>query len=85
AESSTIWFTIIHKETGQFMGHHSIKVTEPVKNRNRLLRISMLPKFWGKGYGTEVVRFTVNRSLRALRDQCVSLNVLEGNAAAIIV
>ncbi|KAG1879081.1 acyl-CoA N-acyltransferase [Suillus subluteus] len=85
AENSTIWFTIVHRETGQFMGQCSIKVVEPVKNRDGLFGISMLPKFWGKGYGTEATRFTVDHAFRALGVQRVSLTILEGNEAAIAV
>ncbi|KAG2355645.1 hypothetical protein BDR07DRAFT_1302842 [Suillus spraguei] len=80
AENSTIWFTIVHKETGKFMGQCSIKVAEPVKNGDGLFGISMLPKFWGMGYGTEATRFTVDHAFRALG---VQLNVSEGNEAAI--
>ncbi|KAG1749191.1 acyl-CoA N-acyltransferase [Suillus lakei] len=85
AENSTIWFTIVHKETGQFMGQCCVKVAEPVKNRDGVFVISMLPKFWGKGYGTEATRFTIDHAFRALGIQRVSLNVLEGNEAAIAI
>ncbi|KAG2065602.1 acyl-CoA N-acyltransferase [Suillus decipiens] len=67
------------------MGQCNIKVAESVKNRDGLFWISILPKFWGKGYGTEATRFTVDHAFRALGVQCVSLNVLEGNEAAIVV
>lgn len=83
AESSTIWFTIFQKETGQFMGQCSIKMAEPVKNRDGSFGISMLPEFWGKGYGTEATWFTVDHAFKALGVQRVSLDVLEGNEAAI--
>ncbi|KAG1727139.1 acyl-CoA N-acyltransferase [Suillus lakei] len=85
AENSTIGFTIVLKETGEFMGQCSIKVAEPVKNRDGWFGISMLPKFWGKGYGTEATRFTVDLAFRMLGVQRVSLDVLEGNEAAIAV
>lgn len=83
AENSTIGFTITHKETGQFIGQCSIKVAEPVKNRDGSFGISMFPKFWGKGYGTEATWFTVDHAFKALGVQRVSLDVLEGNEAAI--
>ncbi|KAG1743328.1 acyl-CoA N-acyltransferase [Suillus paluster] len=67
------------------MGQCSIKVTEPVKNRDGLFGIGMLPKFWGKGYGTEATKFIVDHAFRVLGVQRVSLNVLEGNEAAIAV
>ncbi|KAH7927679.1 acyl-CoA N-acyltransferase [Leucogyrophana mollusca] len=85
AENSTIWFTIILKETGGFVGQCSIKATEPQKNRDAVFGISMFPEFWGKGYGTEATRFTVDYAFKALGVQRVSLTVLEGNPGAIAV
>jgi RimJ/RimL family protein N-acetyltransferase len=85
AENSTIWFTILDKETREFMGQCSIKWIEPIKNRDGVLGISMFPQFWGKGYGTEATTFIVDHAFRALGVQRVSLNVLEGNGAAIAV
>ncbi|KIJ62716.1 hypothetical protein HYDPIDRAFT_114406 [Hydnomerulius pinastri MD-312] len=84
AEGSTIWFSVILKETGEFVGQCSIKVSEP-KNRDGLFGISMYPKFFGKGYGTEASKFTVGYAFKALGIQRVSLTVLEGNAAALAV
>ncbi|KAG2145832.1 acyl-CoA N-acyltransferase [Suillus clintonianus] len=83
AENSTIWFTIILRETNEFVGQCSIKVAEPVKNRDGLFGISMFPKFWGKGCVTEAAWFTVDHAFKALGVQRVSLNVSEGNKAAI--
>ncbi|OAX42327.1 acyl-CoA N-acyltransferase, partial [Rhizopogon vinicolor AM-OR11-026] len=85
AENSTIWFTIVLKETGKFMGYCNIKWIEPAKNRDGVLGISMFPKFWGMGYGTEAATFIVDHAFRALGVQRVSLNVFEGNEAAIAV
>jgi RimJ/RimL family protein N-acetyltransferase len=58
AEGSTIWFSIILKETGEFVGQCSIKVSEP-KNRDGTFGISVYPRFWGKGYGTEASKFMI--------------------------
>jgi RimJ/RimL family protein N-acetyltransferase len=83
AENSTIWFTIVLKDTGEFMGQCSIRWIEPMKNRDGVLGISMLPRFWGMGYGTEATTFIVNHAISALGLQRVSLDVLGGNGAAI--
>lgn len=66
AENSTIWFTIVLKGTGEFMGQCSIKWIEPIKHRDGALGISIRPKFWGKGYGTEATMFIVDHAFRVL-------------------
>ncbi|KAH7913334.1 acyl-CoA N-acyltransferase [Hygrophoropsis aurantiaca] len=83
AENSTIGFTITIKETGQFMGQCSIKATEPQKNRDALFGISMYPDFWGKGYGREATKFTIDYAFKALGLQRVSLMVSAENTRAI--
>lgn len=84
AEDSTIWFAIILKDTREFVGQCSMKVSEP-KNRDATFGISMYRKFWGNGYGTEASKFMIGYAFNALGIQRVSLMVLEGNAAAIAV
>ena len=84
AEGSTIWFSIILKDTGEFVGQCSIKVSEP-KNRDGTFGISIYSKFWGNGYGTEASKSIIGHAFEALGIQRVSLTVLEGNAAAIAV
>ncbi|EGN98010.1 hypothetical protein SERLA73DRAFT_55712, partial [Serpula lacrymans var. lacrymans S7.3] len=81
AENSTIWFSIIEKNNGVFMGQCSIKVNQP-KNRDGVFDISMLPRYWNKGYGTEASRFMVDYAFKALGLNRVSLSVHEGNAGA---
>jgi RimJ/RimL family protein N-acetyltransferase len=62
-----------------------IKVVEPVKNRDGLFGIAMLPIFLGKGNSMEATRFTVDHVLRALGVQRVSSSVSERNEAVIAV
>jgi RimJ/RimL family protein N-acetyltransferase len=62
-----------------------IKVVEPVKNRDGLFGIAMLPNFWGKGNSMEATRFTVDHVFRALGVQHVSSSVSERNEAVIAV
>ncbi|KAG9312409.1 acyl-CoA N-acyltransferase [Chiua virens] len=81
AEESTLWFTIAMRDTGEFVGHCLIRISE-YKNRDGEFSISLFPKFWGKGYGTEATVFTVGHAFSALGLQRLSLCVLEGNVAA---
>ncbi|KAG8214712.1 hypothetical protein J3R82DRAFT_9800 [Butyriboletus roseoflavus] len=55
AEDSTIWFSIILKDTLDFVGQCSMKVSEP-KNRDGTFGISMYSEFWGNGYGTGSIK-----------------------------
>ncbi|KIJ15504.1 hypothetical protein PAXINDRAFT_76958 [Paxillus involutus ATCC 200175] len=81
AEDSALWFTVRLRGSGDFVGHCNIRIHEP-KNRDGEFSISLSPRFWGKGYGTEATRFTVGYAFSALGLQRLSLSVLEGNAAA---
>lgn len=81
AEDSALWFTIAMKDTGEFMGHCMVRIPE-YKNRDGEFSISMFPRFWGQGYGTEAAMFTVGYAFRALGLQRLSLSVLDGNTAA---
>ncbi|KAH7883196.1 acyl-CoA N-acyltransferase, partial [Phlebopus sp. FC_14] len=81
AENSTLWFTVALRESGEFMGHCCVNVPEP-KNRDGHFSISLFPRFWGKGYGSEATKFTIGYAFRALGIQRISLSVLEGNTAA---
>lgn len=81
AEESALWFTIVIKDTGTFVGHCVVRIAE-YKNRSGEFSISLLPRFWGKGYGTEAATFTVRHAFNALGLQRLSLSVLDGNIAA---
>lgn len=82
AESWTIWFTVVLKGTGEFVGQCCVRTLEP-KNRDALFGISMHPKFWGNGYGTEATKFIIGYAFETLGIQRVSLTVYEGNTRAI--
>ncbi|KAG9315660.1 acyl-CoA N-acyltransferase [Chiua virens] len=82
AEVATIWFSIILKETGEFVGNCSIRMTEP-KDRDATFGIALYPKFWGEGYETEAARFTIAYAFQSLGLQRASLTVLAENTAAI--
>lgn len=81
-QQCTLYLTLISRETGEFVGQCSIIVQEP-KNRDGFFGIALHPKFWGAGYGSETSKFVIGYAFRALGVQRVSLQVFEGNEAAI--
>ncbi|KAG1743334.1 acyl-CoA N-acyltransferase [Suillus paluster] len=81
AEGKALWFSLVPKESGQFIGFSCINLLE-AKNRDGRLSISIASDVWGKGYGTEAMRFTVNHAFKYFGLQRVSLEVTEGNARA---
>lgn len=82
AEQSTLYFTLVLRGTGEFMGQCSVVIQEP-KNRDGVFGIALRPKFWGVGYGTEASKFVIGYAFKALGVHRVSLGVFEGNKAAI--
>jgi RimJ/RimL family protein N-acetyltransferase len=57
--------------------------TISIKNRDSMIAIALLPKFWNEGYGTEAMRFVVDYGFRWLALHRVSLGVFESNKGAI--
>jgi len=53
------------------------------KNRDGMVAIGLLPRFWNKGYGTEALRWVVNYGFRWLGLHRVSLSVFDSNKGAI--
>lgn len=68
------------KTTGEFMGQ--VMVTVDPTMREGTFGICLLPKFWGKGYGTEATRYMVDYSFRWFGLQKMSLSVWASNARA---
>ncbi|KAG2113626.1 acyl-CoA N-acyltransferase [Suillus cothurnatus] len=81
AEGSALWFSLVHKDSLSFIGFCCINLLE-AKNRDARLGITIASEFWGKGYGTEVMHFTVNHAFKYFGLQRISLDVTEGNARA---
>ncbi|KAJ7583025.1 acyl-CoA N-acyltransferase [Mycena floridula] len=78
-----LFFAIIEtKNTKEFVGFASMATSNP-KNRDCLYSIALLPRFWNRGYGTEVTRFMLAHTFGWLGVHRVSLVVFERNKAAI--
>ncbi|KAG9315658.1 acyl-CoA N-acyltransferase [Chiua virens] len=82
AEQCSLYFTLVLRETGEFVGQCSIMVQEP-KNRDGFFGIALRPEFWGSGYGQEASKFVIGYAFQALGVQRVSLSVFEENEAAV--
>lgn len=72
AESSFFYLIITSKETGEFMGWTNIGMPDP-NNRDGILTIGLLQKFWDRGYGSEVVNWIVDYGFRRLALHRMSL------------
>ncbi|KAG2096520.1 acyl-CoA N-acyltransferase [Suillus discolor] len=81
AEGSALWFSLVHKKNYEYVGFCCINLLE-AKNRDARLGVTIASRFWGKGYGTEATRFTVNHAFKQFGLQRISLDVTEGNARA---
>ncbi|KAG2153027.1 acyl-CoA N-acyltransferase [Suillus bovinus] len=81
AEGSSLWFSLVHKESYDYVGYCCINLLE-AKNRDARLGVTISSRFWGKGYGTEATRFTVNHAFKYFGLQRISLDVTESNVRA---
>ncbi|CAA7268475.1 unnamed protein product [Cyclocybe aegerita] len=53
--------------------------------RHTTLSIGLAKKFWGKGYGSEILEFVVDYAFRQLNMHRITLEVYEGNYGALAV
>ena len=76
-----LYVTIVHKETGRFMGMTALKVDVP-KNRDAELGICIGKEWWGNGYGTEIMEWLVGYAFEGMGLHHLSLGVFEVNKRA---
>ncbi|TFK40557.1 acyl-CoA N-acyltransferase [Crucibulum laeve] len=67
----------------KFIGAVAFMNKPDARNRRGEFGISMLPEFWGKGYGEEASRFMIGYGFRQLGLHRVSLGVFEWNTRAV--
>ncbi|KAA1467388.1 acyl-CoA N-acyltransferase [Dentipellis sp. KUC8613] len=82
APKSAFFTVILEKETGKWVGSASIRI-QVAKNRDGEAAITLKREFWGKGYGTEAMRWLVDQGFRTLNLHRVSLGVFGSNPGAI--
>ncbi|KAG7088475.1 hypothetical protein E1B28_012464 [Marasmius oreades] len=69
-------------EVPAFVGIVRMDIACP-KNRDAEYGISLMPEFWGRGYGKEVTRFMVNYAFDEMAAHRVSLWVFSHNTVAL--
>jgi RimJ/RimL family protein N-acetyltransferase len=70
------------REDELFVGYIGLQMTFP-KNRDAELGIALDARWWGRGFGTEVMRWVVDYAFENLGLHRVTLGVLDGNERAI--
>ncbi|KAG8214720.1 acyl-CoA N-acyltransferase [Butyriboletus roseoflavus] len=83
-ESAVFGAIVRRRDTGEFMGQVVLHVHER-KNRDGTYGICLEPRFWNRGYGTEVTAFVVDYAFRWIGLQRLSLSVFASNARAVAV
>ncbi|TFY61035.1 hypothetical protein EVG20_g7207 [Dentipellis fragilis] len=84
APKSAFFTVVLEKETGRWVGSASIRI-HVAKDRDGEAGITLKCECWGKGYGTEVMRWLVDQGFRTLNLHRVSLGVFGSNPRAIAV
>jgi RimJ/RimL family protein N-acetyltransferase len=68
----------------RFVGYVLLQLEQPQSTRrDAVLAIALSPEWWGRGYGTEALRWTVDHAFRMLGLHRMSLAVMDCNEAAI--
>ncbi|TCD61614.1 hypothetical protein EIP91_008158 [Steccherinum ochraceum] len=82
-DNNLLSFIIETKEdTPSFVGHITIHGGDS-KNRNGEISMTLKTAHWGKGYGTEVLRFVVDHAFRMMNVHRVSLGAFDSNDRAL--
>jgi len=81
-DGARLHWIIESKETHEFIGYLTLRDENP-KNRDGDLAITLKTAHWGKGYASEVLKFTVDYAFRVLNLHRVSLGVFETNERAL--
>ncbi|KAI0041579.1 acyl-CoA N-acyltransferase [Auriscalpium vulgare] len=80
-----LFVVVVDTATCKFVGQTSLRREGPpsIKNRDADLGMILAREWWGKGYGREVLEWTLKYGFRALALHRVSLTVLQGNKRAV--
>lgn len=71
-----------YTEDEKFVGYCLLQMPN-AKNRDANLAIALLPRWWGRGLGTEVMQWAVDYGFENLALNRISLAVMDGNERAI--
>jgi len=79
--SSLLFTIVIDKASGRYVGQAGLG-HENQKNRDAKFAIAIGPEWWGRGLGTEIVRWVVGHAFKELNLHRISLTVFESNIRA---
>ncbi|TFY63834.1 hypothetical protein EVG20_g6160 [Dentipellis fragilis] len=82
AQERVLFAVVREKETNTLVGKVSLQI-RVAKDREGEAAITLKRKFWGKGYGTEAMRWLVDQGFRTLNMHRVALGVFGSNPRAI--
>lgn len=82
ADKALFYVIITLKTNGEFLGNVTLDVSSP-KDRDGTLSITLSKKYWGNGYGREILKFTLDYAFKSLGLHRVSLEVIESNVRAV--
>jgi RimJ/RimL family protein N-acetyltransferase len=83
AETSALAAIAVNSQTGEFVGQVSLRYEAPTAMRDGELGVVVKKSHWGKGYGTEMVSWTVGHGFKFLNLHRVSLYVFAENGNAL--
>jgi RimJ/RimL family protein N-acetyltransferase len=83
AETGPLFVIAVDSQTGEFVGYTSLRFDAPPAMRDGELGIVVSKSHWGKGYGTEMVSWTVAHAFKFMNLHRVSLGTFAGNEKAL--
>ncbi|EJO5346939.1 GNAT family N-acetyltransferase [Clostridium botulinum] len=75
-------FTVIEKESGEFVGVCGLKQDKDFPNTFSLSTFST-PKFWNKGYNTQILKELKNYASKELKAKCIKAHVVSTNIGSL--
>lgn len=77
-----LFVVVVDKASGEKMGFTLLQHRNPL-DRNAEIGIAIGQKWWGKGYGTEIMSWLIPYAFRGLSQHRLSLHVWKSNVRAL--
>ncbi|EIM80871.1 acyl-CoA N-acyltransferase [Stereum hirsutum FP-91666 SS1] len=77
-----LFVVVVDKGSGENMGFTLLQHRNPL-DRNAEIGIAIGQKWWGKGYGTEIMSWLIPYAFRGLSQHRLSLHVWRSNSRAL--
>jgi RimJ/RimL family protein N-acetyltransferase len=83
SETCPLYAIAVDSKTGEFIGQTKLRSEAPAAMRDGELTVVVKKSHWGKGYGTEMVSWTVAHAFNFMNLHRVSLHVFAENEKAL--